>query len=125
VDGQDVVAMYRATSAARERAHRGDGPTFIEARTYRYEGHSTGQIINYRTMEEVEEWRGTRDPIQRLRIELHGTGKLDDEVFDKMVLEARATVQDAITFADESPLPDPKDATRDVTGLELGLGNAR
>jgi pyruvate dehydrogenase E1 component alpha subunit len=125
VDGQDVVAMYRATSAARDRAARGDGPTFIEARTYRYEGHSTGQIINYRSMEEVEEWRGTRDPIQRLRIELHATGKLDDEVFDKMVLGARATVQDAITFADESPLPDPKDATRDVTGLELGLGNAR
>jgi TPP-dependent pyruvate/acetoin dehydrogenase alpha subunit len=125
VDGQDVVAVYRAASAARDRAARGDGPTFIEARTYRYEGHSTGQVINYRTMEEVEEWRGTRDPIQRLRIELHATGRLDDEVFDKMVLEARATVQDAIAFADASPLPDPIEATRDVTGLELGLGNAR
>lgn len=125
VDGQDVVAMYRATSAARDRAARGDGPTFIEAMTYRYEGHSTGEIINYRTMEEVEEWRGTRDPIQRLRIELHAAGRLDDEVFDKMVLEARATVQDAIAFADASPLPDPIEATRGVTGLELGLGNAR
>ena len=48
-----------------------------------------------------------------------------DEVFDEMVLTARATVQDAIAFADESPLPDPVDATRDVTGLDLGLGNAR
>jgi TPP-dependent pyruvate/acetoin dehydrogenase alpha subunit len=125
VDGQDVAAMYRATRDARERAARSDGPTFIEARTYRYEGHSTGQIINYRSMEEVEDWRGTRDPIQRLRIALHAAGGLDDEVFDEMVLKARATVQDAIAFADESPLPDPIEATRDVTGLDLGLGNAR
>jgi TPP-dependent pyruvate/acetoin dehydrogenase alpha subunit len=44
---------------------------------------------------------------------------------EEMVLKARATVQDAIAFADESPLPDPADATRDVTALELGLGNAR
>jgi pyruvate dehydrogenase E1 component alpha subunit len=125
VDGQDVAAVYRATLEARERAARGEGPTFIEARTYRYEGHSTGQVINYRTIEEVEEWRGTRDPIQRLRIALHGAGSLQDEVFDSMVLEARAIVQEAIAFADASPLPDPIEATRDVTGLELGLGNAR
>ena len=125
VDGQDVVAMYRATRDARERAARGEGPTFIEARTYRYEGHSTGQIINYRTIEEVAEWRETRDPIQRLRIALQGVGGLDDEVFDDMVLMARATVQEAIAFAEASPLPDPIEATRDVTGLELGLGNAR
>jgi pyruvate dehydrogenase E1 component alpha subunit len=125
VDGQDVVAMYRATSAARDRAAAGDGPTFIEAKTYRYEGHSTGQVINYRTLSEVEEWRMTRDPIQRLRLELREAGALDDDAFDAMVLEARATVADAIAFADASPLPDPFEATRDVTGLELGLGNAR
>jgi pyruvate dehydrogenase E1 component alpha subunit len=125
VDGQDVAAVYRATREARERAARGEGPTFIEARTYRYEGHSTGQIINYRTTDEVAEWRETKDPIQRLRITLHRAGSLEDEVFDDMALKARATVQEAIAFADESPLPDPTEATRDVTGLELGLGNAR
>jgi pyruvate dehydrogenase E1 component alpha subunit len=125
VDGQDVVAMYRATLAARERAARGEGPTFIEARTYRYEGHSTGQIINYRTIEEVNEWRGTKDPIQRLRQALHRAGGLEDAAFDGMVLKARETVADAIAFADASPLPDPIEATRDVTGHELGLGNAR
>ena len=52
-------------------------------------------------------------------------GRLDDEVFDELVLRARAIVEDAVTFADESPLPDPMDATHDVTGLDLGLGNAR
>ncbi len=125
VDGQDVVAVYRATLAARERAARGDGPTFIEARTYRYEGHSTGQIINYRTREEVDEWRDTKDPVQRLRQSLQRAGSLEEEGFDDMVNTARATVDEAIAFADASPLPDPVDATRDVTGLELGLGNAR
>jgi pyruvate dehydrogenase E1 component alpha subunit len=125
VDGQDVAEMYRATREARERARSGDGPTFIEARTYRYEGHSTGQIINYRTVEQVEAWRGTKDPIQRLRIALHDAGALESDAFEALVGTARATVQDAITFAEESPPPEPIEATRDVTAMELGLGNAR
>ncbi len=125
VDGQDVVSMYRATTAARDRAARGDGPTFIEARTYRYEGHSTGQIINYRTTEEVDEWRSTRDPIQRLRIALQAAAHPPAHASREMRRTGGATVQDAVAFADESPLPDPISATRDVTGLELGLGNAR
>ena len=71
VDGQDVAAVYRATRDARDRAARGEGPTFIEAQTYRYEGHSTGQIINYRTVEEVDEWRGTRTRSSGCGIALH------------------------------------------------------
>jgi TPP-dependent pyruvate/acetoin dehydrogenase alpha subunit len=125
VDGQDVTAVYRAVRTARGRAASGGGPTFIEARTYRYEGHSTGEVIHYRTTDEVDEWRGTKDPIQRVRIALHAAGGLEGEMFDEMVQKARATVQDAITFADESPLPDPADATRDVTATDLRLGNAR
>jgi pyruvate dehydrogenase E1 component alpha subunit len=125
VDGQDVAEMYRATHEARERAACGEGPTFIEAKTYRYEGHDTGQIIRYRTAEEVDDWRGTKDPIQRLRIALHAVGGLADESFDQMAQNARETVQDAIAFADESPFPDPSEATRDVTAVDLGLGNVR
>lgn len=125
VDGQDVAEMYRATREARERAVSGEGPTFIEAKTYRYEGHSTGQIINYRTIEQVEDWRGTKDPIQRLRIALHEVGALEGDMFEGMVRTARETIQDAIAFAEESPLPDPAEATRDVTAVELGLGNSR
>ncbi len=74
VDGQDVAAMYRAAAEARQQAAEGGGPTFIEALTYRYEGHSTGQVINYRTIDEVREWRDTRDPIQRLRLALDASG---------------------------------------------------
>jgi TPP-dependent pyruvate/acetoin dehydrogenase alpha subunit len=125
VDGQDVAEMYRVTREARERAAAGDGPTFIEAKTYRYEGHSTGQVINYRTIDEVEDWRGTKDPIQRLRIALRAAGALEGDAFEADVRSARETVQDAIAFADESPFPDPAEATRDVTAMDLGLGNAR
>ena len=53
VDGQDVIAVYEATRRARERAVAGDGPTFIEAQTYRYEGHNVGDVQNYREKEEV------------------------------------------------------------------------
>ncbi len=124
VDGQDVAAMWRAASRARERAAAGAGPTFIEAKTYRYEGHSTGQVINYRTIEEVRDWRETRDPIARLRLALDMSGRVDDAAFQQMLEDVQAEVQDAIAFADASPLPDPADATRDVTALDLGLGNA-
>jgi TPP-dependent pyruvate/acetoin dehydrogenase alpha subunit len=124
VDGQDVAEMYRATREARERALRGDGPTFVEAMTYRYEGHNTGQVINYRTIEQVDVWRATKDPIHRLRIALSEAGGLDTDAFDGMVETARDTVKDAIGFAEDSPFPDSSDATREVTSLELGLGNS-
>jgi pyruvate dehydrogenase E1 component alpha subunit len=125
VDGQDVAEMYRATLEARARASRGEGPTFIEANTYRYEGHNTGQIINYRTKEQVEVWRATKDPIRRLQIALDEAGVRDGVTFEGMLKTARATVQDAIDFAEKSPFPDPGTATRDVTSVDLGLGNAR
>ena len=64
VDGQDVAAVYRAVHEAAERARSGGGASFVEARTYRYEGHNTGQIITYRTDDEVADWR-LRDPINR------------------------------------------------------------
>ena len=123
VDGQDLAAMIRAVSSARERAAAGDGPTFIEARTYRYEGHSTGQVITYRTVDEVRAWRETRDPIDRLRLALTEAGALPDAAFTALVSGVRAEIDAAVAFAEASPPPDPDDATRDVTALDVGLGN--
>jgi pyruvate dehydrogenase E1 component alpha subunit len=117
VDGQDVAAMARATRAARERATAGGGPTFIEARTYRYEGHSTGQVITYRTADEVRAWRDTRDPIERLRAAMTEADLLDDAGFSVLAREACDEVDAAVAFAEASPLPDPADAVRGVTGL--------
>jgi TPP-dependent pyruvate/acetoin dehydrogenase alpha subunit len=117
VDGQDVCAVYRATRAAHELARRGDGPTFIEAVTYRYHGHNTGEIANYREAAEVERWRLTKDPIERLRRALEAAGKLEPGRFDALVENAKDVTADAISFAEESPVPDPATATTGVTAV--------
>jgi pyruvate dehydrogenase E1 component alpha subunit len=119
VDGQDVVAMYGATKAARDRAIGGLGPTFIEAKTYRFQGHNTGQVVRYRTEAEVELWRSTKDPIQRLRLSLETAGLLDSGDFDRISTRARSQIEEAITFAESSDWPDPRDAGLDVTSLDL------
>jgi TPP-dependent pyruvate/acetoin dehydrogenase alpha subunit len=117
VDGQDVCAVYRATRDARKRAAAGEGPTFIEAITYRYNGHNTGEIAAYRTRDEVEEWRRTRDPIEGLRRALESQGRLGGADFGELADRARQTVADAIAFSENSPLPDPPTATVGVTGI--------
>ena len=107
VDGQDIVAVNAAAREARERAIGGEGPTFIEARTYRYEGHNVGDTQNYREQTEVDDWRRTRDPIERLRQLLLDNGLLDDEGFASAQQRAKEVVEDAISYAEESPWPDP------------------
>jgi TPP-dependent pyruvate/acetoin dehydrogenase alpha subunit len=117
IDGQDIAAVHRAVSAALERGRAGEGPTFIEARTYRYEGHSTGQNITYRTTDEVSEWRDHRDPIARLRTALTDGGSLDDRGFDDLVAHARSTIDESVAFAEASPWPEPAAALRGVTTM--------
>jgi TPP-dependent pyruvate/acetoin dehydrogenase alpha subunit len=106
VDGQDIAAVYNAVRWARERAVGGGGPTFLEMRTYRYEGHNVGDVQNYRELAEVEDWRAHRDPISRLRQHLEKAGVLNPGSYDAAVQRARQTVGDAIAFAEESPWPD-------------------
>jgi pyruvate dehydrogenase E1 component alpha subunit len=117
VDGQDVGAVYRAVLTAHQRAAGGEGPTFIETVTYRYHGHQTGEIANYRTEEELERWRRTRDPIQRLRQALESVGRLSPGRGDELAATAKEVVEQAIRFADESPFPDPATAAQGVMAL--------
>jgi TPP-dependent pyruvate/acetoin dehydrogenase alpha subunit len=121
VDGQDVAAMYRATSQAVEAARAGTGPSFIEAVTYRYFGHSTGQDNAYRTTEEIDGWRRTKDPIARLKEAMEREAMLTEADFEGLRVAARASIDDAIAFAEASPWPDRAAAIADVTGLELGM----
>ena len=107
VDGQDVVAVRVAALAAKERALAGDGPTFIESRTYRYSGHGSGEGPGaYRTAGEIELWRTSRDPIQRLRSTLSDAGLLSDADYEQLEREAVQRVDDAVKFAEESPWPE-------------------
>jgi TPP-dependent pyruvate/acetoin dehydrogenase alpha subunit len=117
IDGQDVCAVYRATVQASERARSGGGPTFLEAITYRYHGHNTGEVAEYRTEEEVDRWRSTRDPIDGLRRALEEAGQLDAGGYVHLVENARRVVADAIAFAEASPRPDPKSAASGVLSL--------
>ncbi|HKI94034.1 MAG TPA: pyruvate dehydrogenase (acetyl-transferring) E1 component subunit alpha [Gemmatimonadales bacterium] len=108
VDGMDVLAMHEAVARAAERARKDKLPTLIEARTYRYMGHSMADPIHghYRTKEELEEQK-QRDPIEGLKHRLFEAGLLDQEGVEKMDEEVQAEVADALTFADESPDPEP------------------
>lgn len=121
VDGQDAGAVYRAVRQARERALAGDGPTFIEALTYRYQGHNTGQVMSYRTVAELEEWKQQRDPIARLRVALTAQGRLDDDAYDVLCAASREEVAAAIAFADASPWPDLATADAGVTEIDPKL----
>ncbi|HEX6947629.1 MAG TPA: pyruvate dehydrogenase (acetyl-transferring) E1 component subunit alpha [Acidimicrobiia bacterium] len=112
VDGMDPVAVYVATRDAVERARRGDGPTLIEAMTYRYGPHATADDPTlYRSDEEVAEWR-KKDPIDRMRRFLENQGLLDDREAEKVAMEVTDAVNSAIAEIEARPLPERDDAVR-------------
>lgn len=115
VDGMDVLAVYEATARAVERGRTGKLPTLIEARTYRYMGHSMADPIHghYRTKEELEEQK-KKDPIAGLRHRLRDDGMLSDAAFEALDRQVHQEVEDALAFAEESPDPDPAELYTDV-----------
>ena len=117
VDGQDAIAMHEATSHAVARARAGEGPTLLEARTYRYEDHSEGlnRILreSYRTDEEVEYWRN-RDPIVIHSQLLVEQGIATQGEVDQVQAETTAAIEDALQFARESPYPLEEDLLTDM-----------
>jgi len=109
VDGNDVVAVYRATLAALERAKRGEGPTLIEALTYRVGPHSTSDDpTRYRSDEELSLWQDGRDPVARMRAYLEGAGLWDDRRQAALEEETRERVAAAVRSALEEPVPPPE-----------------
>ncbi len=106
VDGNDFLAVYRAAREAVDRARRGEGPTLIEAKTYRWKGHSRSDKQRYRTKEEVQEWQA-RDPIRRLAERMMAQGWLDQAAFQALQADVDREIQEAVRFAKESPEPDP------------------
>lgn len=101
VDGNDPLAVYQAVSQAKARAQAGDGPTLIESLTYRWKGHSKSDREAYRTRDEVKEWQ-RRDPIPRFATVL----KLPPAEIDTLQAQAQARIEEAVTFAQNSPEPD-------------------
>lgn len=104
VDGMDVLAVYEATKEAVERARQGLGPTLVEARTYRFRGHSKSDKGVYRTKEEVKMWM-ERCPIRRFRAHLLEEG-VPEETLQGLEKKAEELIEEAVRFAEESPEPD-------------------
>lgn len=118
VDGQDVLAVYDAVTAAVSRARAGEGPTLVEAKTYRYCEHSefgatTEPPPAYRTQTEVLSWQA-RDPVERLWTQLTETGVLGVAALQTMQAEVQAEVDAAVAFAQRSAPPDPSELATDI-----------
>ena len=113
VDGMDVLAVRNATMRAVERARKDYLPTLLEIRTYRFMGHSMSDPGNYRTRAEIEKYQ-ERDPIKLFSASLLEENIVDDKTLEEIDKTVREEVEDALRFADESPLPDPKELYTDV-----------
>jgi pyruvate dehydrogenase E1 component alpha subunit len=107
VNGDDVLEMREATRRAIARARKEHLPFFLEAKTYRFRGHSVADPGKYRTKEEVQRWM-ERDPIGVLGLRIRTLGIATDEQLMALDEEAKAQVQDAVRFAEESPVPAPE-----------------
>jgi len=114
VDGNDVLAVHAAVSAAVERARAGEGPTLLECVTYRHHGHNEGEEAfsgPYRPEDEISVWKG-RDPIPAFRRRLVAWGVLTDDEANAMAQEEQAAVKRSVAAAQAAPFPDPEDALR-------------
>lgn len=108
VNGMNVIEMYEATAVALQKIRDGEGHQFIEALTYRFEGHSMGDPLRYRTKDEVQKWQED-DPIGILERHLLENKMADQETLEQIDQQAQETVEEAVAFAEESPLPEPED----------------
>ena len=105
VDGMDLIAVREATSYAIDRVRAGAGPVFLEAMTYRYRGHSMADPVNYREMDEVEEWR-INDPIDRFKALALGEGLITTGELEEIDRQVASEIDEAVKFARESPFPE-------------------
>jgi pyruvate dehydrogenase E1 component alpha subunit len=116
-DGMDVLDTHAVVSEALKCAREERKPQLVEAVTYRYRGHSMADPEEYRSKEEVEEWR-ERDPINSFRKRVTEDGRMSDKDVEKLDEEAQKTVDDAVEFADNSPHPDLDSLYDDVYVME-------
>ena len=113
VDGMSAIDVHIAVSEAADRARKGDGPTLLEFRTYRYKGHSMSDPAKYRTKEEVEEYK-QRDPIQQVKAAILEGKMATEEELNAIDNRIKELVKESVEFAEQSPFPPAEDAYTDV-----------
>ena len=114
IDGNDVELMARTTQEAIDRARAGEGPTFIDAQTYRFKGHSISDPAKYRLKEELDEAH-RQDPIVRYEALLKERGWVDDETIERLRDEVKHEIQESIEFAEQSAPPGDAALYQDIT----------
>jgi TPP-dependent pyruvate/acetoin dehydrogenase alpha subunit len=113
IDGNDVEVVYTTVAAAVDRARLGEGPSFVECKTYRHSGHSRTDPATYRDEQEVQAWK-ERDPLILCREMVLGRGCLDEKECTDLVAEEERLIEEAAGFALCSPEPDGPKALEDV-----------
>ena len=109
VDGTSVMDVFEAVAEARERAVRGEGPTLIEAKTYRQNGHYVGDLVYgvYRTKEEMDTFKAVKDPVHNFRAVLLQAYGISEDQIAAVEAETSQEIRNAIEFAENSPVPNP------------------
>jgi TPP-dependent pyruvate/acetoin dehydrogenase alpha subunit len=113
IDGTDVFAVYEVSGEAIQRARRGEGPSLIEARAFRYYGHFVGDPQNYKTEKELQDYKD-RDPITTFTKQVLKHHLISEAELAKMDHWAKEAVEGAVRFAEESPYPAPEECLTDV-----------
>ena len=113
VDGENVIAVYEVAKEAVERARRGEGPSLIEVKVYRFRGHFEGDPQLYRSKEDLEEAK-VKDPIKKLEKQLIDREIIKEEELKKMQDEIEMEIEETIEFARQSPYPEPQEALKNV-----------
>ncbi|HPC05327.1 MAG TPA: thiamine pyrophosphate-dependent dehydrogenase E1 component subunit alpha [Anaerolineaceae bacterium] len=114
IDGNDLLLVYETMKNAADYIRAENGPVLVETQTYRYFGHSKSDRNLYRSKEEIDSWRTTKDPITRFRGQLVEEKIITDELADQLDKEGLKINEDAVAFAEASPEPDPSTVTEYV-----------
>jgi acetoin:2,6-dichlorophenolindophenol oxidoreductase subunit alpha len=117
VDGNDIDLAYAEVQKAIEYIRAGNGPYFLEFKTWRWQGIFSGE---FRPAEEIKYWKEDRDPIKLARQKIKERSDLDDADLERIEAEVKAEIERWIQFAMQSPMPDPAKATANVyVGMEI------
>lgn len=114
INGNDVLEVAKATEKAVERAQKGEGPTLIEAETYRWRGHSRSDARKYRTRTEEKEWKNMRDPIALFKEQLIAENVITEKDFEEISNNVQEILDEAVEFAENSPAPSLKTLTMNI-----------
>jgi pyruvate dehydrogenase E1 component alpha subunit len=114
VDGNDLLQVRNAAETAVVRARKGEGPSLIENKTYRIRGHFEGDPQKYRRPAEVKTWQNENDPVARFNRFLTREKMLTENMEDVIWREVEIELNEAVTFAAQSPFPEPEEALEDL-----------